>query len=393
MNSGSFAHLKIILVIMMIMSGQAFAQSTLLAEHLRDMPEIQPLSEEAKLDWRTISSAALGVSYTVRMPQKWEQDTALTLANTQLNDKFLTEIAHFRSQPDIDGQNILSISAMNLPAGTTLQEWVLDYWRLQGFTRVGLQERSTQEIELFYVAQRKGESSIFRARVMRMGNMIVMVRYIMPQNMWGQKQGQQKDMLDQVSISERAAPRAIANADFQHNFGGLLSFVVPNSWTVIDKDIDEISMPHATIRHFSRGAAQSITQGVDNAEISDRDDAPVIHLFYVEGTDEQRLGRAISQVRDYYRDQGYRVDGQPFEYIDNITLGVGAVRGVIEVNAMDRRGLNGADQELWLGILQSEDAFVLTSIGVPTRANDYFHWSRGTGALRKLTESVTFLDD
>lgn len=383
----SFAHMVVVLALVVPATAWAGDFDAM----IRDMPEIKALGDSDMLDWQTTNDAAAGLSYTVRLPKDWAQDEELRIGKEMLSELLMMEVAQFKSPPRLDGQSVLSIQAMKLRSGYSLAKWFADYRRDQGFTLVGLQAPSDERIAFFAVGQSGGKSTIYRAQAMRVEGMLVMAQYAMPQAVWGLEQGLQKAVIDGLVITPRKAPRAINNADFMHNFKGLISFLVPQNYVTLNRDIDGVDADHVTLRRYSDAAAKRITGRDEDAEAGAGGYANEITVFYVDGADEKLLSRAVSQTQTRLKESGYRIDSDPFEYIDNLMLGVGVRRGVVEVYKMTGRTSKNPPQEHWLGIVQGRDGYALVSTIAPQRQSDHFEWGKISRNLRKVAESVTFL--
>lgn len=388
-----FAQLNVVLatfVVFLLASSVGNAQGVTLESFVRDMPKVEDLPANQQLEWRTVNDVSVGLSYTVRLPKDWEQDEELRIGADMLSELLMMEVASFRSPSRLEGVNTLSIQVQKMRPNYSLAKWFDDYRRDQNFSLAGFQVLGQNNIEFFFIALDGGISKIYRGAATQIDQMIVMTLYAMPQSLWGQEQSIQKAVMEQAFVTAQVVPRAINQSDFRHNFKGLLSFVVPQSWAVIDRDMDDFDFDHVTLREYSESTARAIAVDDQDVEIQDRDDAHVIHVFYVGDVDEQVLSKAVRQVHRYHAGQGNLYKDEPFEYIDNLTLGVGVRRGVIEVYKLDGNARR-ADQEHWLAILQGRNGYALVSTIAPTRRESRFGWGKLTRDMREVAESVLFL--
>jgi len=359
-------------------SAPAFAQK-MLEDFLKPMPELPVMPEDefkkSSTLYKETPSGDKKLSYTVRLPKKWNKQQNKALAGISISNRVLGEVDRYYGPVRVGDRSYFSIQAMDLDYKLTAEQWLVLHLLENGNTIEGIRTIDDTRVEVIYVLIDRNITYIASAVAQVSGSRVVFARYVVPANAWEEEAAASQRVIESFSLDH--IDDSFVEAMTPYRFLDVAELQYPNSWELKAKPLrsaDRMSIELLNVQEKNKFSSKRILKG--------KMETHLLTEYIVDDIDED-IERF---VRDMSIDQ-LRIQ-DVIEEFDNFT--VDDNMEIVEIKAYEAIDKNQSVKayEYWLAVMHAGEYYYFVTLLTPSRDDDYFSWARNTQTFRVLVQNV-----
>jgi len=332
-------------------------------ESKSDLITVTPMKDEA-------------LAYKIRLPKGWQNlDDGGVVEGSGAG--ILRQISLFTSPPRIEHRSIFRVRIIDLDSLITVDDWFISYMLEMGFSVEGINIKSPRLTRAQYTVFESGEPYIVRAAITTTGSRIILVEYLVHQEIYEQEKSEQIWAMSSFELLNPDTKAQIAMKTF--NFVDIAKFDYPANWLIQAPEITDISRMEATTINTKNLRSGIYTEG---DELLGRIDISI-------AAKDQGLTLAdeINLLKEGLKSRNYKL-GKFIETVEErgITPLISSSRiDVYEVEGVSKRL---AGYEYWVGVLQTKGRYYLIRLTTVSRAENFKSWAENVETYRVLLRSL-----
>ncbi len=172
-----------------------------------------------------------------------------------LNSLLLGEVAKYAG-PVKDGiRPVFILRALEIEYLISTRNWAIEYLQGKGFTPRGFREVNSDRVEVEYVTQERGVTSIVRSVIIRNGNRMVMAEFTLPTS--------SEQITREIQILSMQTLRLLNRSEVppveleQYNLTDNSGFLYPKAWQLVTVNKNE---GEDTIVQLAKGSPEEDTK-------------------------------------------------------------------------------------------------------------------------------------
>lgn len=325
------------------------------------------------------------LSYSLRLPKGWTENTQATLMGSSsgegvLSSDVLSIIGRYTSPAKNFKRSYVTVEAIHAAYEIGMKDWFFNFMIRSGFTISAMSEKSLREIEALYIQNEGEDAYVVRARLILNGSKIVLVRYFLPQDNYDDEKIEQAQIIDSFKFLSDAGTQIEKRETY--GFLDQSYFDFPASWELKERSI-------LTIERMSATISQIRVIGDDKTNEGDREYVlqGFIKVVAVSKLLKTTLPQEIERFRSEIKIPGHKIGkmvGQlSFDFHPDIVSGKGQIYALTPDAAVRTK-----DYQLAVSVLEGKDYYYITSLVTPSKAQDFYIWARNMQAYRIVNETI-----
>lgn len=338
-------------------SAMAFDEKTPSIEKIDLLPHDEFIEQMQVFEDTPMNDETL--AYRLYLPKDWTNVATDDIGNVdgkKISLDILGNIARFFGPAQLDDRSFFTIQALSLDYDITMEGWFVTFARNNGYSIEAIDIVSEQEVQALYVEVRNGESFRVRLSAKINGERIIVARFFVPQQRYGEEKAIQEQVIQNFTLT--TLQQKVVDTRSSYGFLDQSHFNYPKTWELNAKRILSIERMRAEIRDMS-------PSGDLNARIR------VHAISRLLGTG---LNEEIKSFMEGFNVQGYRlgsvIERHNFKHHQDMDF------AKTEVYELTPDSPFMLQYELWATILQNDDYYYIVTLLVPTRDQEFFTWSQ-----------------
>lgn len=286
------------------------------------------------------------LAYKVRLPKGWQNlDKDIIEGKTGVG--ILRQVSQFTSPPRIEHRSIFRVSVIDLDLPITVDDWFISYMLEMGFSIEGMNIKTPYITQAQYIVFEDNEPYIVRATISTTDAKIILVEYLVHQEMYEQEKSEQIWAMTGFELLHPDTDSLVPMKTF--NFVDVAKFDYPANWFIQAPEITDISRMEATAINTKHNRSGIYTSG---DELLGRIDVSIIAKDQgLTLTDEIKLLKEGLKVRNH----------RLGKFIETVEVkGINPLISSSRVDAYEVEGVSKrlAGYEYWVGVLQDRKSVV-----------------------------------
>jgi len=366
----------------LLMAGQPAFAAAFNMKNIPPLSEIPPIPEAEFLAQTELHEGDPNndplIQYQVRLPKGWvlEKSTGVSGADTidTLNKNVLQRVARYVSPAQKHRRAMLSVESLELTYEIGARNWFLNHIRETGYTLEGMNkaEGNNGDVTAVYAEVEGDITYVVRARVFINGPRVVLVRYYVPLDLFGELRPMQAQSLDSFKLVGKQADEIEARET--HGFLGQAYFSYPVSWRLSAPKVVAVERMRAMV--YTPGAGGKL--------------AGQINLYLTSRFIDTTLPKEVALYRKNFALPDYAI-GDKIETV-KIAPHEDMERAQTEVYKLAPQKNFMLDYELWVTVMQSEGFYYILTMVTPAREAEFYQWARNVKAYEIVVGTTRQFD-
>lgn len=346
-----------------------------------DLDKMKPLSKveympEAEFEAKTRLVEAtpfndMFLSYQIRLPKEWGDNTHTPSAEQSqegISQRVLGPIARFTSPPKDHLRSFLTIETLELTYEIGARNWFINYIVSNGLALEQVGVESRKQVEAIYVEVQGDTTYVVRVKVMLNGARMVVVRYYVPQELYGEERIQQAQVVRSFELTNREEV-GVEKLEI-YGFLDQSYFDYPVSWILSPSTIRSIDRMKSMLFHST---VKGRLDGQINIYLTNK-------LMNTTRSKEIAFYKEKFQIENYKL--GAYVETPKMEYHSDMSF------GVTEVYKMDSKVAHMFGYEFWISVLEGEEYIYIITLLTPARDEEFSMWARNIEAYKLILKGM-----
>lgn len=325
------------------------------------------------------------LSYSLRLPQGWTDNTQATLIGSStgqgvLSSDILSIIGRYTSPAKNFKRSYITVEAIHAAYEMGMKDWFFNFMIRNGFAISAMGEKSPYDIEALYIQNEGEDSYVVRVRLLLNGSKIILVRYFLPQDNYDAEKVAQAQIIDSFDVLTDSGTQIERRQTY--GFLDQSYFDFPASWELKERSILTIERMSATISQI---------RVIGGKETNEKDREYVLQGYIKIAAVSKLLKTTLPQEIERFRNEikvpGHKIGSMTeqlqYSFHPDIVTGKGQIYALVPDASVRTK-----DYELAVSVLEGKDYYYITSLVTPARAQDFYIWARNMEAYRIVNESI-----
>lgn len=318
------------------------------------------------------------IQYEVRLPKGWALEKSSGAGGAKdvdfLSKNVLQRVARYVSPAQKHRRAMLSVESLELTYEIGARNWFLNHIRETGYTLEGMSavDGNNGEVTAVYAMVEGDITYVVRARTFINGPRVVLVRYFVPLDLFGEQRPMQAQSLDSFKLVGKKASQI--EKRHTHGFLDQAYFDYPVSWMLSAPKVINVERMRAMV--YTPGAGGKLA-GQVNIYLTSR---------YIDTT----LAQEVAAYRKNFTLPDYQIGAK----IENVRIPAhkDMERSQTEVYKLAPQKNFMLEYELWVTVMQSEGFYVILTMVTPSRDAEFYQWARNVKAYEIVVGTTRQFD-
>lgn len=318
------------------------------------------------------------IQYEVRLPKGWVLEKSSGAGDAKevdfLSKNVLQRVARYVSPAQKHRRAILSVESLELTYEIGARNWFLNHIRETGYTLEGMSnaDNNNGDVTAVYAVVEGDITYVVRARTFINGPRVVLVRYYVPLDLFGELRPMQAQSLDSFKLVGKKAEQIEKRNT--HGFLDQAYFDYPVSWILSAPKVVNVERMRAMV--YTPGAGGKLA-GQINVYLTSR---------YIDTT----LAQEVAAYRKNFTLPDYAIGAK----IENARLKPheDMERSQTEVYKLVPQKNFMLEYELWVTVMQSEGYYAILTMVTPSRDVEFYQWARNVKAYEIVVGTTRQFD-
>lgn len=318
------------------------------------------------------------IQYEVRLPKGWILEKSSGAAGADaidsLSKNVLQRVARYVSPAQKHRRAMLSVESLELTYEIGARNWFLNHIRETGYTLEGMNDAQSNNGEVMAVyAMVEGDITyVVRARIFINGPRVVLVRYYVPLDLFGEQRPMQAQSLDSFRLVGKKADRIEERNT--HGFLDQAYFDYPASWMLSAPRVMNVERMRAMV--YAPGTGGKL--------------AGQINLYLTSRYIDTTLPQEVALYRKNFTLPDYEI-GRKIDAV-KIAAHKDMKRAQTEIYELTPQKNYMLDYELWVTVMQSEGFYYILTMITPARDAEFYQWARNAKAYEIVVGTTRQFD-